>query len=193
MGLLGAACVTLAAQAVLCFNVSTECDLTASQLEEGLRYNLKPLAGTFVEIEEEFGINSAIYASIVALESGWGRSDLSESKNNITSHTCSDGYKEYQTKEDCLWDMAKNLSENYLSEDGKYYCGTELEDVVCFYLIGKEKDEMNSNEKDQIDNYVETVKGIYAGIMERSSASIDNQRQTEYNNDNNTEGGQIVG
>lgn len=175
MGLLGAACVTLAAQAVLCFNISTECDLTASQLEEGLRYNLKPLAGTFVEIEEEFGINSAIYASIVALESGWGRSNLSESKNNITSYICSDGYKEYATKEDCLWDMAENLKENYLAEDGKYYCGTEIDDIVCFYLLGKSKEQMSEEEKDYVESYSETVKEIYAGIVERGCKPIDNQ------------------
>lgn len=189
MGMLGAACVTLAAQAAFCLNISTGCGLTASQLEEGLRYELKPLAGTFVEIEEEYGINSAIYASIVALESGWCRSELAESKNNITSHTCSDGYKEYETKEDCLWDMAENLSENYLSEDGKYYCGTDLEDVVCFYLVGKDRSNMSEAEKDKVDTYTETVEEIYSGIVKRSSNSIDNFNGKEYNDNNNTEGG----
>ncbi len=174
MGAFKAFCAVVITEAVMLCGFAEPCGLTAEQLESGLRYDLKPLAQTFVEIEEEYGINSAMYASMVALESGWGRSKLSESKNNITSFTCNGKYKAYDSKEDCLWDMARNLSENYLDEEGAYYNGgTELEDISCFYLVGKSREELSEEEEKRVNKYVETIEGIYEGIIERSGVLTD--------------------
>ena len=179
-----ALCVAMVTQAVILGGFAQPSNVTAEELQSGLRYELKPLAQTFVEIEEEYGINSTLYSSIVAIESGWGRSDLSANKNNITSFTTAGGYKSYESKEDCLWDMARNLSENYLDEDGIYYNGSaELEDVACYYLLGKPRSEMTYAEKKQTDQYIDIVTGIQDGIISR----IDNHRSKNYNGDNGVE------
>lgn len=163
--------LTVAVESVIVMNLATPCRMTAEQLETGLRYELKPLAQTFVEIEDEYGINSALYASVVSLESGWGRSDVSQEKNNITSFTVDGELKAYSSKEECLWDMAENLSGNYLDEDGIYYDGgTWLEDVASYYLVGKPKEELTRKERKAVDSYVETVEDIYKGILKRGGA-----------------------
>ena len=152
------------------FSMAIPTELTPSQLENGLLYELKPLAEDFAEIEEDYGINSAMYASVVALESDWGRSCLSQSKNNVTSYTCSSGYKSYQSKAESLYDMAENLSENYLKEEGKYFGGsTSIDDVACYYLTGKPRCKMNWNEQQQVKQYSDLVKRIYQQILRRAA------------------------
>ncbi len=174
MHCLKAVCVCLAIQMSICMNMATPSGMSEEQFSNGLRYELKPLASTFVEIEEEYEINGALLASIVALESGWGRSKMSQAKNNITSFRVGGEYKTYESKEECLFDMARNLSENYLKEDGKYYDGgTELEDICGFYLVGKPREEMSERERERVNEYVEIVAGIYEGIIERGTECVD--------------------
>lgn len=161
------AAITISISAGIDLRVPAE--LTAEQLEEGLLYELKPLAPTFVEIEKVYGINSVAYSSIVAIESGWGRSKMSQSKNNITSFRCGREFRIYHTKAECLWDMAKNLSKNYLSKDGIYYSGgTKLNDIAGFYLIGKSP--TTPSEKKAVSEYVETISEISNGIVRRIKA-----------------------
>lgn len=169
---IGTTVLAIATNFIIGLNFLTPCNLTSEQLENGLLYELKPLAETFVEIEEDYGINSALYASVVALESGWGQSYLSDTNNNVTSlmdASSPNRYKKYESKKDCLYDMAENLSENYLRQNSKYFGGSPaIDDVACYYLIGKPWNQMNAEEKQRTKEYSDTVKDIYSSILERA-------------------------
>lgn len=154
------------------FSLTSDSELTVNELEAGLLENLKPLSTSFLEIENEYDINSALFASIVALESGWGTSDLSLYQNNITSVVSSEsenGYETYRTKEECLWETARLFNEEYLDENGMYYQDTDnLSTILSFYYLGKSKDELNETELEKLNHYVDTVYDIYYGIIDRA-------------------------
>lgn len=142
-------------------------NISAKQLEKVLKKELKPLAKTFVEIEEEYGINSLLFSSLVALESGWGTSNLSQTHNNITSNRTPDGYTYYPSKEACLYYAAENLANNYFAEDGIYYDGnTALNNIACYYLLGKPESEINSCELKTKQNYVNIIEEIYFSMVD---------------------------
>lgn len=151
------------------FDFKHESNLSVEQLEKGLLHDLKPLADTFIEIEQEYEIDSVAYASVVALESGWGQSKLSQESNNITSWRNETGYKAYDSKEKCLYDMAENLSENYLSEEGIYYNGgTSIENIACYYLLGKPYNQLTLCETKKVNDYINCLNNIYENIQKRA-------------------------
>ena len=137
------------------YDMARESGVTAKQLESALYYDLSDYASTFVLCEEEFGINSVLLSSIAALESGWARSDLAKEKNNLFGWRSSSGeYSKFESKEQCILNVAKSISENYLDESGPYYSGgTMVENVAEYYSPS--------------DEWVELVKEIVDGILER--------------------------
>lgn len=98
-------------------NMLTPSDITEEELAQALKYDLVDLAGTFLEAEEEHGVNAVYLAAISALESGWGRYQFE--KNNIFGF----GSKEFDSEEECIMYVAEFLAEHYLSKDGVYYGG----------------------------------------------------------------------
>lgn len=98
--------------------------LTPELLETGLKYDLKPLAATFIEAEEKYNVNAIALAAIAALESGWGRYQFKD--NNLFGF----GNKEFDSAEECILYVAQFIQENYLSPDGRYYGGgTKLKHI----------------------------------------------------------------
>ncbi|NCB02966.1 MAG: hypothetical protein EOM67_12475, partial [Spirochaetia bacterium] len=77
-------------------------NLTADELRKGLLYELKEYAEEFIQAEKETGINAVFLSSVAALESGWGRSDVSVKRNNLFGWTASSGYKVFDSKEECI-------------------------------------------------------------------------------------------
>lgn len=108
-------------------------NLTPEQLEEGLLYNLKDYSEAFIQAEKDTGINAVFLASIAALESGWGRSDLALYNNNLYGWTSSSGYAYFSSYGECILTVAENLKSMYLQPDGKYFSGYEVSDVNKHY------------------------------------------------------------
>lgn len=127
--------------------------LDAEELRQGLKHDLCDLAEAFVEAERETGVNAAWLASIAALESGWGRSNLARERGNLFGWTGSDGYRGFESAEECVAVVASALREEYLTKGGRYHHGYEIEDVSVCYCPNPA--------------WAETVRGIYEGIVRR--------------------------
>lgn len=74
---------------------------------------------------------------ILAAESWWAnpeKSELAANKKNIMSIKNDDGdYKTYETYSDCILDAMRILSEEYVSEDGRYHTGGQLDIIGNTY------------------------------------------------------------
>ena len=150
------------------YDMARESGVTAKQLESALYYDLSDYASIFVLCEEEFGINSVLLSSIAALESGWARSDLAKEKNNLFGWRSSSGeYSKFESKEQCILNIAKSISENYLDESGPYYSGgTMVENVAEYYSPS--------------DEWVELVKEIADEILERCDEYEEKEHGEEF-------------
>ena len=109
-------------------DIREHCGYTAEELEEGLKYDLKPLAQDFLDAEEEYDVNAIVLASIAAEESGWGRYCFRS--YNIFGFKTSTTFSSYG---ECIDYVARFLSNKYLSPDGSCYNGTSLSAVNKCY------------------------------------------------------------
>lgn len=126
-------------------DIETPCGFTEEELAERLKYDLKPLAKTFLEAEEKSGINACFLAAVSALESGWGRYQFRE--NNIFGF----GRMTFESEEECILHVAEYLRKNYLNEDGKYYRGGTIADIGKIWCPDD-------------GTWVRLVTGIYGGL-----------------------------
>jgi len=99
--------------------------------------NLSGIEETLIEMQDEYNVNALLILAIVRLESGNGKSQIAKSRNNlggiIVSQKSVRVYKSFDTRSDCVIYMAKLLSENYLTEGGKYFNGYTLNDIAQSY------------------------------------------------------------
>lgn len=133
-------------------------NLTSDDLEKGLLHDLKPYAPFFIQAEKDTGINAIFLASVSALESGWARSNVSNTRNNIFGWTSSSGYKYFDSKEECIMFVAGRIKELYLTEEGKYFNGYEVEDINIKY---------NGSE-----HWEKTVKSIMTQMQSRINEEV---------------------
>ena len=108
-------------------DLTESANLTAEELELGLKGNLKGLGENFVSAEEEHGVNALFLAGLAALESGWGKHCFKQ--NNLFGWSG----KSFESFDDCIDYVAKKLAENYLDENGKHYHGSDLAGVNKSY------------------------------------------------------------
>ncbi len=111
------------------FDISTESGMSKEELGEALKHDLKPYARAFLNAEEDYGINALFLASIAAHESGWGRSDLAKDKNNLFGWKGEEGFKEFESAEQCIDYVAWKISKKYINKGldtlekiGPVYC-----------------------------------------------------------------------
>lgn len=137
------------------YDFAEKSGVTEQQLSNALYYELADYADLFLECENEYGVNAILLASLAALESGWAQSDLASEKNNLFGWKQSNGkYASFESKEQCILEVAKSISENYISETGKYYTGdTLIENVAEYYSPSKEWEDL--------------LKEVVCGIEER--------------------------
>lgn len=87
------------------------------------------------EIAKKYDFNEFLMVGIIAQESGWGENPVA--KNNYSSQRISGSkYYSYDTFEEGAEVLARNLANNYLSEDGKYYSGKSLDGIGVKYCEG---------------------------------------------------------
>lgn len=137
------------------YDFANKSGVTEQQLSNALYYELADYADLFVECEDQYGVNAVLMASLAALESGWARSDLAADKNNLFGWKLNSGeYEAFESKEQCILEVAEAISENYLSETGVYYTGDTLIDNVAQYYSPSEE-------------WIELLKEVADGITER--------------------------
>ena len=127
-------------------SIEEPCGLSAEELEERLKGNLKPYAQAFLYAEEDYEINACFLASIAALESGWGEHQFRP--NNIFGF----GRMEFESVPKCIDYVSWYLRKHYLNENGKYYRGGTISDIGKIWC------------PDGTGEWVRLVTGIYGGL-----------------------------
>lgn len=152
----------------VCVGLLRKSNLTVEQLEGALYYQLADYAEVFIEAEKETGVNAIFLASVAALESGWGRSKVAKNKNNLYGWTTDTGdYKVFESKEECIKFIAHKFKELYLSPEGRYFTGYEVENIN-YYYNGRQA-------------WADAVNNIMGGITRRALKVNKNQDREKFN------------
>lgn len=94
---------------------------------------LQTLSNAYVYMEELYGVNAIYLMSLSAEESGWGRSQLAITHNNIGGIKSSNGWMYFSDWGECLDYKARLLKNQYLSENGGYFNGYSIWNVNIKY------------------------------------------------------------
>ncbi|MCK8060481.1 MULTISPECIES: glucosaminidase domain-containing protein [unclassified Fusibacter] len=99
---------------------------------------MQGLGQAFKNAELKYGVNAVVLVGIGIHESAYGKSSIAKNKNNLFGFMAYDdspfkSSKTYGSMVESIEDVAKLLSEKYLSENGKYYEGKTLDDVGKHY------------------------------------------------------------
>ena len=94
---------------------------------------LQTLSNAYVYMEELYGVNAIYLMSLSAEESGWGRSQLAITHNNIGGIKSSNGWMYFSDWGECLDYKARLLKNKYLSENGDYFNGYSIWNVNIKY------------------------------------------------------------
>lgn len=117
------------------YNVLEPSNLTREQVYKMLEGTaLQTLSNAYVYMEELYGVNCLFLIGISAQESGWGRSSLAITHNNLGGIKTSDGsWRYFSDWGECLDYKARLLKNQYLSKDGDYFNGYSVWDVNIQY------------------------------------------------------------
>ena len=97
--------------------------------ETSKMYNL---GDTFVEMQNSYGVNALLTASIAANESGYGTSNIAQTKNNLfginaVDATPGESAYYYKNPENCVKDFTETMmSKQYFNPNDWKYCGAFL-------------------------------------------------------------------
>ena len=128
-------------------DIEEPCGLTAEELEERLKGNLKPYAQAFLHAEEDYQINALFLCAVAAAESGWGEHCFRP--NNFFGFMTK---KEFRTPEEGIDFVAWFLRKHYLNENGKYYRGGTISAIGKIWC------------PDGTGDWERLVTGIYGGL-----------------------------
>lgn len=118
------------------FEIDRTVSIKSEVLESVLNDNLVNYADDFIEISKCYNLNVYFIVAVAALESGWGTSDLSLSKNNYFGVMKADGsgnFVHYDSFKDSLESFAQLIRSEYLSENSYKYHGNTVEDIGVSY------------------------------------------------------------
>lgn len=127
----------------------------ASSLNSKLDGVLQGKADVFIEAGRKYGMNPAFLAAVSMHETGNGASNAARFKNNVAGMMGKKGLKSYDTVEESIFDMARNLRQNYLDE-GKI---TIAQIGAKYAPIGATNDPTGLN-----NHWVNGVQGYMDGI-----------------------------
>jgi hypothetical protein len=88
----------------------------ADELNTQLKGTLQNAGKFFVEAGEKYQISPAFLAAVSMHETGNGTSNASRYKNNVAGMMGKNGLKSYDSVEESIFEMARNLRNNYLDE-----------------------------------------------------------------------------
>jgi hypothetical protein len=91
-------------------------EIDANEIGAQLNGALQNAGDYFVEAGKKYQINPAFLAAVSMHETGNGTSNAARFKNNVAGMMGKNGLKSYDSIEESIFDMARNLRENYLNE-----------------------------------------------------------------------------
>jgi len=91
-------------------------EVSLDQLNSKLKGKLSNMGEQFIEAGRQYNINPNLLASIAIHETGNGASRAAYEKLNIAGMMGKNGLKQYDSIEDSISDMARNLRKNYLDK-----------------------------------------------------------------------------
>lgn len=118
------------------YNITELSNLTKEQMYRMLEGTaLVTLVDAYYWYEQAYGINAIFLMSLNAEESGWGRSELAITRNNLSGHKdyYTGDWKYYSDWGQCVEESFRLISEEYVSPDGDYYCGPSIYDINLTY------------------------------------------------------------
>lgn len=125
------------------YNLLEPSNITREEAYEMLEGTaLQTLSNAYVYMEELYGVNAIYLMSLSAEESGWGRSQLAITHNNIGGIKSSNGWMYFSDWGECLDYKARLLKNQYLSENGDYFNGYSIWNVNIKYC---EQDKWSDN------------------------------------------------
>lgn len=148
-------------------NLLLPSNVDAVTLEQALNSNLKQYAEVFVQAEEETGVNAIFLASVAALESGWGTSNIAETHNNLYGFGDGRSYISFESVDECIFHVANFLKDRYLTEDGEFYNGTSVEAV----------NERYNGRKEWEDVVTEIMTSIHSKIDKKGGDSTSKEQE----------------
>ncbi|MCM3693267.1 glucosaminidase domain-containing protein [Neobacillus niacini] len=89
---------------------------TVIELNGQLKGALNNMGEVFVAAGQKYQINPALLASIAIHETGNGTSNAAKYKHNIAGMMGKNGLKTYESVPESIFDMARNLRQNYLDK-----------------------------------------------------------------------------
>lgn len=117
--------------------------ITAKMLDKGLKgTKLYGLGKYYVGAGEKYGIDPLVLAGLSANESTWGSSNMARTKNNLFGFAAYDSNTgkalRFSSKKECIYEVARALSKNYVNPKGKYHNGSNLIGVNKKYASDKD-------------------------------------------------------
>jgi hypothetical protein len=91
-------------------------EVDMNSLNSHLKGALSGAGSLFIEAGKKYQLNPAFLASVAIHETGNGSSNAARFKNNVAGMMGKNGLKSYGSIEESIFDMARNLRENYLNE-----------------------------------------------------------------------------
>ena len=115
-------------------NLTELSNLTQEQIHtmlEGTR--LQCLSAYYYEYEKIYKVNALFIISLTSLESGYGTSKLARTHNNLAGYRGSKGWTYFDSWHDCLNEVYRLISQEYLSPNGKFYSGLDIKSINSKY------------------------------------------------------------
>lgn len=108
---------------------------SASEIDAKLAgTNLEGLGESFVNAEQNYGVNAWFLTGLAIHESGYGSSKIATDKNNVFGFQAYDASpyesaRTFASKEEGVDVVAKYLSEAYITPGGTYYNGVSIDSI----------------------------------------------------------------
>lgn len=117
------------------YNVSELSNLSKEQISTMLEGTaLHTLVNAYYWYEQQYQVNAVFLMALTAEESGWGRSSLAISNNNLSGHkNSSGGWAYYNNWGECLEESFRLISEEYVSPAGQFYTGASMYNINLTY------------------------------------------------------------
>lgn len=86
------------------------------KLDNSLEGKLSGMASHFIDAGKKYDIHPGLLSAIAIHETGNGSSKAVNEKNNVAGMMGKNGLRSYASVEDSIFDMARNLRQNYLNQ-----------------------------------------------------------------------------
>lgn len=107
---------------------------------EGME-NLEGLGKYFVHAEKKYEVNSIFLAALAIHESRGGNSNIAVERKNLFGFNAfthaPENAEKFPTYRECIYEVAKYISENYLDPSGNHFEGYTVEDINVNYAADR--------------------------------------------------------